>query len=380
MILPNKNIAQDFVLSNLPRPKSWVAVAVFFMASSALLLMLGATDVRSQASAKSGSYESYVASLVESAKKDGKLILYSTHTEEPGVETIGQMFAKKYPFLNVEEVMEASNSRLMERMRLEIKAGRSPDIAAIGGGAQAQLKDDGLLGEYTSPLEEQGLFRAEYESKHHYWTPYAFRTLHNVYNKNIVRAGELTKDYAAWLNPKWKRKIGIDIGGTFWQWWTAMEKRHGMEKAADFMNKFADNEPLPFFSNSQIRNLVAAGELAFGNYIYLDNILSMQKKGAPLEIWNADPLPFSPSNVSLLKDAPHPNAAKLFVEFLLAVPVQQERAKKTVVVPVRKDLETPYPQYFTANFVSVGSDEVRAAETRQRKLYEKFFRVPPQKK
>jgi iron(III) transport system substrate-binding protein len=355
------------------RPDLLLVVCLAFLISSP-------ANLWPQSSTKAGSYESYVAGLVESAKKEGKLIFYSSHTEEPGVATIGQLFGKQYSFLKVEEIMEASNSRLMERMRLEIKAGRSPDAAAIGGGAQAQLKDDGLLREYTSPLEEQGFFRKEYESKHHYWTPYAFRTLHNVYNKNIVRADELTTDYTAWFNPKWKRKIGIDIGGTFWQWWTAMEKRYSIEKAADFMKKFADNEPLPFFSNSQIRNLVAAGELPFGNYIYLDNILVMQKKGAPIEIWNADPLPFSASNVSLLKDAPHPNAAKLFVEFLLSVPVQQERAKRTMVVPVRKDLDTPYPQYFKANFVSVESDEVRAAEERQRKLYEKFFRVPPQKK
>jgi iron(III) transport system substrate-binding protein len=379
MKLPDKKIVPNLIKSNLPREKSWIELAVLPIAF-VLLFIFNLTDVRAQSSGKAGSYESYVAGLVGAAKKEGRLIFYSTHTEEPGVATIGQLFAKQYPFLKVEEIMEASNSRLMERMRLEIKAGRSPDAAAIGGGAQAQLKDDGFLREYTSPLEEQGFFRKEYDSKHHYWTPYAFRTLHNVYNKNSVRADELTKDHTAWFDPRWKRKIGIDIGGTFWQWWTAMEKRYGIDKAADFMQKFADNEPLPFFSNSQIRNLVAAGELAFGNYIYLDNILVMQKKGAPIEIWNADPLPFSASNISLLKDAPHPNAAKLFVEFLLSIPVQQERAKRTMVVPVRKDLETPYPQYFKANFVSVESDDVRAAEERQRKLYEKFFRVPPQKK
>lgn len=326
------------------------------------------------------SYQDYTDQLEAAAKQEGRLVLYSTHTEEPGVLTLGQLFAKRYPFIKVDEVMEASNSRLMERMRLEIQAGRVPDIAAIGGGAQAQLKEEGLLQEYVTPLEKTGVFRDEYEAAHHYWTPYAFRTLHNVYNKNLVGAEALTKDHSAWLDPRWKKKIGVDIGGTFWQWWTAMEKRYGLEDSLEFMKKFADNEPLPFFSNSQIRNLVAAGELAFGNYIYLDNILIMQRQGAPIEIWNPDPLPFSPSNVSLLRKAPHPNTAKLFVEFLLSKPVQAERTKITMVVPVRKDVENPHPQYFTANFVTVQSDEVRAAEKRQRRLYETYFRVAPQRK
>lgn len=374
----------DQIVPDIPRRRSIIAISrlnlIVFLAACLALLILNLRNGQAQSAARGASYDAYVAGLVEAAKKEGKLVLYSTHTEEPGVLTIGQLFAKEYPFLKVDEVMEASNTRLMERMRLEIKAGRSPDIAAIGGGAQAQLKEDGLLQEYETPLEKQGLFRDEYKPAHHYFTPYAFRTLHNVYNKNLVNIGELTKDHSVWLNPKWKRRVGIDIGGTFWEWWTTMDRRYGSEQAAEFMRKFAENEPLPYFSNSQIRNLVAAGELAFGNYIYLDNILVMQKQGAPLEIWNADPLPFTPSNLSMVKNAPNPNSAKLFIEFLLTKPVQLDRARRTVVVPARKDVENPNAQYFTGTFVSIQSDEVRAAEKRQRQWYEKYFRVPPQKK
>ncbi len=290
--------------------------------------------------------------LVDAAKKEGKLVIYSTSTVEPGEKSIGQKMKEAFPWLDVDEVLMASGSKLLERMLLEIQAGKVPDIAHMGSGQMGQLKDKGLLQVYRSPQD----------------------------NSKIVKADALASGYEALLDPKWKGQAGVDIGGTLWQFWTAMEIRRGEDKARDFMRRFGNNEAKPYFSNNQIRNLVASGELTFGVYIYLNNIISMQKEGAPLAIWNADPVGYFPSVHGMVKNASHANAAKLYMEWALSRETQEWLAKQEVVVPVRKDVENPYPQYFkNVPFVIAGADETDPRLERLRDEYKKYFRLQPQK-
>jgi iron(III) transport system substrate-binding protein len=144
------------------------------------------------------------------------------------------------------------------------------------------------------------------------------------------------------------------------------------------MQRFGANDARPFFGNSQIRNLVAAGELAFGIYIYLDNVLTMQKQGAPIALWNADPVGYAPSVNAIMAKAPHPEAAKLFTEWQLDAAVQALLADEQLVVPVRGDVPNPHPEYFQdIKYAVVGPDEADPHLDRQRKDFEQFFRVPP---
>lgn len=316
--------------------------------------------------------------LVDAAKKEGKLVIYSTSTVEPGEKSIGQKMKETFPWLDVDEVLMASGSKLLERMLLEIQAGKIPDIAHMGSGQMGQLKEKGLLQVYRSPQEDN--FVGGFKVPHRMWTPVSFRTIHPIYNSKIVKADALASGYDALLDPKWKGQAGVDIGGTLWQFWTAMEIRRGEDKARDFMRRFGSNEAKPYFSNNQIRNLVASGELTFGIYIYLNNIITMQKEGAPVAIWNADPVGYFPSVHGMVKNASHPNAAKLYMEWALSKETQEWLAKQEVVVPVRKDVENPYPQYFkNVPFVISGADETDPRLERLRDEYKKYFRVQPQK-
>ena len=316
--------------------------------------------------------------LVGAAKKEGKLVIYSTSTVEPGEKSVGQKMKEAYPWLDIDEVLMASGSKLLERMMLEIQAGKVPDIAHMGSGQMGQLKDKGLLQVYRSPQEDN--FVGGFKVPHRMWTPISFRTVHTIYNSTVVKADPLAAGYDALLDPKWKGQTGVDIGGTLWQFWTAMELRRGEDKGRDFMRRLGNNEAKPYFSNNQIRNLVASGELTFGVYIYLNNIISMQKEGAPLAIWNADPVGYFPSVHGMMKNAPHVNAAKLYMEWALSKETQQWLAKQEIVVPVRKDVENPHAQYFkNVPFVIAGADETDPRLERLRDEYKKYFRVQPQK-
>jgi len=158
-----------------------------------------------------------------------------------------------------------------------------------------------------------------------------------------------------------------------------MELKRGEDQAREYMRRLGNNEARPYFSNSQIRNLVASGELTFGIYIYLNNIITMQKQGVPIGIWNADPVAISPSLSAIFKNAPHPNAAKLYIEWVLSKETQQWLAQQEVVLPVRRDVENPYPQYFkNVPFIVAGAEQTDPRLPRLRADYEKFFRVKPE--
>jgi ABC-type Fe3+ transport system substrate-binding protein len=314
--------------------------------------------------------------LVNAARKEGKLVIYSTSTVEPGEKSFGQKMKETYPWLEIDEVLMSSGSRLLERLFLEIQSGKTPDIAHMGSGQMGQLKDKGLLQPYRSPVEEN--FIGGFKIDHRMWTPSNFRSIHTIYNSKIVKADQLAAGYDALLDPRWKGQVGVDIGGTFWQFWTAVELRRGEDKGTAFMRRLGNNEARPYFSNNQIRNLVASGELTFGIYIYLNNVISMQKQGAPLAIWNADPVGYFPSVHGIMKNARNLNAAKLYIEWLLGRETQQWMAQQEIVVPVRRDVENPHPQYFKdVPFVIAGAEETDPRVPRLREEYKKHFRVQP---
>lgn len=320
----------------------------------------------------------YTEQLLAAAKKEGKLTMYSTSTVRPGQKTIGQKVKESFPWLEVDEILMSSGGKLLERMYLEIQAGKTPDVADFGSSQMGELKTKGLLLQYRAPEEDS--LRPEFVIDHHFYVPKAYRSIHPIYNNKVIRADQLPAGYEGLADPKRKGQTGVDIGGTFWQFWTALEIRYGEEKARDFMRRLGENEARPFFSNSQIRTLVASGELTYGIYIYLDNIIAMQQEGMPIGIWNADPVAVHPSVIGLMKNAPHPNAAKLYVAWFLSKETQTWYAKDQVIIPVHREVENPFPQYFkNVPFVVAGPDQTDPRLDRLRPEYEKFFRVKPQK-
>jgi iron(III) transport system substrate-binding protein len=64
--------------------------------------------------------------------------------------------------------------------------------------------------------------------------------------------------------------------------------------------------------------LIAAGEVPVGLTVYSGNADSLKKKGAPIDWMPVEPIVGRPQAVSVASKAPHPNAAMLFVDFVLS--------------------------------------------------------------
>src|SRR5213078_819240 len=63
---------------------------------------------------------------------------------------------------------------------------------------------------------------------------------------------------------------------------------------------------------------IAAGEVPVGLTVYNSNVESLRKRGAPIDFVPVDPVAARPQGIGVAKQAPHPNAALLFADFVLS--------------------------------------------------------------
>jgi iron(III) transport system substrate-binding protein len=170
-----------------------------------------------------------------------------------------------------------------------------------------------------------------------YWA--AVYIMPNViaYNARMVKRNEVPITDEDLLNPKWKSKIGMDHTKPEWFAWKL--KRLGAEKGLAYMKKLGAQEFHLYAGLSVGTNLLAAGEFPLVLNTYLHNVEDIKRKGAPVDWVVQDPVftKFQPLGIGA--KAQHPNAAKLFADFMLS-----EDGQKVVAsfgrVPTRRGVTT----------------------------------------
>jgi len=176
------------------------------------------------------------------------------------------------------------------------------------------LKKKNLLGKYL-PAEAKHLHKGFFDSEG-YWS--AVYMMPNVigYNTRMVKRNEVPRLDEDLLNPKWKGKIGMDHTKPEWFAWKL--KRMGEEKGIAYMKKLGAQELRLYAGLTIITNLLAAGEFPLVLNTYVHNAEDAKRKGAPVDWVAQEPVftKFQPIGVGAR--AAHPNAAKLFVDFMLS--------------------------------------------------------------
>jgi iron(III) transport system substrate-binding protein len=262
--------------------------------------------------------------IIEAAKKEGgEIEAYAALRTETAM-TVWKMFETKYPFLKVKQY-KADSDKMLQRLATEYRAKKYlVDVLNFGGGFHTQvLIDQGIAGAYLSP--ETKHFAPAFKDKNGLWTTLYYNPLTIVYNTKALAPNERPKDWFDLLNPKLKGRLALEQEQV--TWYAGMLKRHGAEKAKQFMQALAKLDPRPEQS-SRGNALLAAGEFAV--YVGRGHVAEMfRKKGAPVEwIKNPDPLVVQPATVQIAKNAPHPNSAKLLIDFMLSEQVAELLAKE----------------------------------------------------
>ena len=140
-----------------------------------------------------------------------------------------------------------------------------------------------------------------------------------AYNPKLISAAEAPKRWKDIYDPKWKGKLTIShpkFSGITIDWLLQQAKLTG---GWDFLQKLKANEPIVVRSSAEAIPLLVNGERPLNAQSYGDAAWEAKLKNEPIEIsYPEEGVVVSHDYTGILKSAPHPNAAKVFVDYLFS--------------------------------------------------------------
>lgn len=254
--------------------------------------------------------------LLEKARQERDVSVYASFTE---AKTLAEAFRKRYPSPAV-TINRLGGGRMLDIALTEFRAGRHLVDVFIGGSTSGRpLIDAGLIGRY--PSAERAHYAADFRDDKGYWTAFFSRHLVFAFNTTLVAREKLPRSYFDLLDPYWKERLAIDDHPG--NWLAGMIKAYGKGKAAELLRGLARQNPKIIRGRTLKVQLMAAGEIYAAVDQTEESIIEMKKKGAPVDYFFVENTPVLTNPVLLAKNAPHPYAAALFVDYLLSKEGQQ---------------------------------------------------------
>ena len=269
--------------------------------------------------------------VVEAAKKEGSVSLYSSASTGPS-NAIAEAFKKKYGI--AVSVYRAGSADVATRVQSEESANRQQADALI-----IEEPALGLIVQYLAAYDspERGRIDAAYKAPQ--------STLIRMYmaqigwNSSAVKPGTAPADWKDLLDPKWKGRFGsLDphVTATTLAWQVLMEKLYG----PGFIQQFGANQPKLYASTNAMSQAIVSGEIDLG----LTNsfgVIQMAETGAPMAGIVPKSTVLFGGNVAVFAKAPHPNAGRLFVDFACSAEGQSIINVAGATIPTHPDARAP---------------------------------------
>jgi iron(III) transport system substrate-binding protein len=286
--------------------------------SSALAFGLTTASVTAAAPAA----EAVTPALIEAAKKEGKVVYY-TSVDLPLAEKIAKAFEAKYAGVAV-RVERTGAERVFQRISQEYSS-KIYAVDVVNSSDAAHLivwKRDGILAAYV-PEDVGKHYPAEHKDVDGMFASFRVGLSIIAYNTSLVKADEAPKSHKDLLDPKWKGKIVKAHPGYSGTIMTATYQL-ARDLGWDYLEKLTQQNVMQLQSASDPPKKLALGERAIqadGNEY---NIFQLKEEGKPVEpvyATEGTPLVIGPNGI--FKNAPNPNAAKLFQAFCFSPECQQ---------------------------------------------------------
>ena len=288
--------------------------------------------------AQSDAIAAYLSDLHAAAKKEGEVSWYIAHWGVDLAERVAAAFGETYPGVRC-NVVRATSQVIYQRLSQDFKAKvTNCDVfGSADNGHYVTLKEDKQLLAYEAKnLAACAPFLRNYDPSHHVTITTSNPTV-LAYNTRLVKAADAPKKWTDLLDPKWMGQIALPhpgYSGAMGSWALAMNNMYGW----DFFEKLKKNKPLIGRSLADPPVQIAAGERKVG--------LSTAGTAAALQAGGKDVAPVYPEDGTLLSlgmtaiiaGTRHPNAAKLFMEFLLSRKAG-DLVTSEYTIPVREDVQ-----------------------------------------
>jgi iron(III) transport system substrate-binding protein len=283
---------------------------------------LGLTAWATRVMAAAPAPVSITPDLVEAARKEGKVILYSA-MDLPVGEKLGKAFEAQYPGIAV-QIERSGSERLFQRVDQEFASNiRAVDVINTSDASHIiSWKRNGWLAPFVTEDIAQH-FLPEYRDPDGMSATSRIWLSSIAYNTKLVKSEDAPKSFADLLDPKWAGKMvkghpaysGTIMTATF---------QLVRELGWDYMEKLSKQRVMQVQSSTDPPKKLSLGEravMADGNEY---GIVLLKEAGQPVEpVYPTEGTPTVSGPTAIFATAPHPNAARLFQAWLHTRETQQ---------------------------------------------------------
>jgi iron(III) transport system substrate-binding protein len=258
---------------------------------------------------------------VETAKKEGKAVIYGTVVPQI-MSQIEKGFEAKYGIKT--EYWRADATKVVDRVLTEWRSGKPGFDVVIGARGPLGLgKQENVYAKFSPPSAAN--FPAKFKDKDGQLIAWRITPVGILYNTELVKPNDVPKSLDDLLDSKWQNKLAMPDpsrhASTAQYLWNLQQVKG--EKWMDFAKGLAKQKPMLLESYSTVPNAIVRGESSVGiSYVQYAG----QTKG-PIAFAPISQLFADPSDVALSAKAANMNAAKLFIEYLCSAEGQKKIAE-----------------------------------------------------
>jgi iron(III) transport system substrate-binding protein len=257
--------------------------------------------------------------IVAQAKKEGKLHVISS-LDAASFKPMVQSFSKKYPFIEV-RMDEIGGPEALQRFLLELKAGRVKDIDT----SEASSEFYNEFAAHAMKLDTLGMAQQGVLAINPKMVDPVYRNVVSVassicsvaYNKNRLAPEAVPERWEDFLKPEFKgRKFVADVRP---QCMASLMVGMGEEWVSKYARQIKEQEPVWMRGNTRALSAIGTGEQAIHQMTFYNSCVEAARKDPTksLVCKIIEPTPvYLRENQFVLKSAPHPNAALLFIEHM----------------------------------------------------------------
>jgi iron(III) transport system substrate-binding protein len=255
--------------------------------------------------------------LIEAAKKEGEVMFYGAITVNSS-KAIGDAFEKKYGVKL--RHWRGDATELINRSLAEARAGKPGfDVTLRNEVVMNTLDEKNLFAVFDPPAAKS--YPKQFLDPDKKMTPWRVLPYGINYNHQTVKAEEAPKSWEDLLLPKWKGQFGMANPGihvTTLQFVLNLDKLLG-PKWLKVVEGWAKQEPRVGRSLADTIQPLTAGEVK----VALGYIKDKFQYPGPIEYVRMNKYLASLSFVAINRQAPHPNAARLFTDFFVGPEAQR---------------------------------------------------------
>jgi iron(III) transport system substrate-binding protein len=249
--------------------------------------------------------------LVAKAQNERELNLYGTALAAH-FDKFAEPFRRRYPFIKT-QYSRTTGEALTSKILREVSARQlSADVVLINNYTHRIFMKRNIITAYSPP--NAASFPPGFIDKQGYWVGFYLVPYAITYNTKLVPKAAAPASFEDLLLPKWKGRISLEREEYL------VTQAHmqflGKQKGIEYFKKLAAQDLLLVNGHSNQAMLLNAGEFPIIVYSDIARTEDLKRKGAPIEWVKAEPYITVLVSAAITREAKHPAAARLFMNYL----------------------------------------------------------------